>query len=245
MDGTKMSKSKGNIVSPMEIIKEYGADTARLFILFAAPPERDLDWSDKGVEGCFKFLNRVYRLLDELEYIAKSDIKLGELTKEDRDMRAKTHSTLKKVTDDLSSKFGLNTAIASLMELINDIYKYKEIDNRNDAVIKEALEAVVIILSPFAPHLGEELWEKIGKEGSVFDIAWPKYDEEALVLDEIEFVVQVNGKVRSKVLAPTGVTQEDMKNIALEDEKVKDFIGDKNIVKVIAIPGKLVNIVIK
>lgn len=245
MDGTKMSKSKGNIVSPMEIIKEYGADTARLFILFAAPPERDLDWSDKGVEGCFKFLNRVYRLLDELEDIAKSDIKLGELTKEDRDMRAKTHSTLKKVTDDLSSKFGLNTAIASLMELINDIYKYKEIDNRNDAVIKEALEAVVIILSPFAPHLGEELWEKIGKEGSVFDIAWPKYDEEALVLDEIEFVVQVNGKVRSKVLAPTGVTQEDMKNIALEDEKVKDFIGDKNIVKVIAIPGKLVNIVIK
>lgn len=245
MDGSKMSKSKGNIVSPVEIVEQYGADTARLFILFAAPPERDLDWSEQGVEGCFKFLNRVYRVVDELSDICKNELEFGELTKEDKDMRAKTNLTLKKVTDDLSTKFGFNTAIAALMELINELYKYKELDNRNDAVIKEALDAVVVILSPFAPHLGEELWKMIGKEGSVFDISWPKYDEDAIVLDETEVVVQVNGKVRSKLVVPTNIDQESMKKAALEDEKVKEFIQDSEIVKVIAIPGKLVNIVVK
>lgn len=245
MDGSKMSKSKGNIVSPVEIVEKYGADTARLFILFAAPPERDLDWSEQGVEGCFKFLNRVYRVVDELSYVCNKNVEFGSLSKEDKDMRAKTNSTLKKVTDDLSTKFGFNTAIAALMELINDLYKYKEIDNRNEAVIKEALEAVVVILSPFTPHLGEELWSMIGKEGSVFDISWPKYDEEAIVLDEIEVVVQVNGKVRSKLTLPTDIDQEGMKEEALKDEKISEFIQDKTVVKVIAIPGKLVNIVVK
>ncbi len=245
MDGSKMSKSKGNTVSPIEIIDEYGADTARLFILFAAPPERDLDWSEQGVEGCFKFLNRVYRLVDELAEFTKSDSELGEVSKEDKDMRAKIHSTLKKVTDDLSKKFGFNTAIAALMELINDLYKYKELDNKNSVIVKEALETVVIILSPFAPHLGEELWSMIGKEGSIFDIAWPKYDEDALVMDEIEIVVQVNGKVRSKIVVPTDISPEEMKSMSMNDEKIKEFIGDGEVLKVIAIPGKLVNIVIK
>ena len=245
MDGKKMSKSKGNTISPLEIIEEYGADTARLFILFAAPPERDLDWSDKGVEGCYKFLNRVYRLVDELEGVFENDKEFGELTKADKELRAKTNSTLKKVTDDLSTKFGFNTAIAALMELVNDIYKYKELDNRNDAVLREALETIVVILSPFAPHLGEELWDKIGKEGSIFDISWPKYDEDAIQLDEMELIVQVNGKLRNKIMVASDISQEDMKTAALEDEKVKDFIGDKNVVKVIAIPGKLVNIVVK
>ena len=245
MDGSKMSKSKGNTVSPVELVENYGADTARLFILFAAPPERDLEWSEQGVEGCFKFLNRVYRLVDELAPVTKLDHEFGNLTKADKDMRAKTNNTLKKVTEDLNDRFGFNTAIAALMELINDLYKYKELDNRNDAVIKEAIEAVVVILAPFAPHLGEELWLMIGKEASVFDIAWPEYDKSAIQLDEVEIIVQVNGKVRNKINAPVGIDQEAMKDLALNNEKIKEFIEDKDVVKVIAIPSKLVNIVVK
>ena len=245
MDGSKMSKSKGNTVSPVELVENYGADTARLFILFAAPPERDLEWSEQGVEGCFKFLNRVYRLVDELAPVTKLDHEFGNLTKADKDMRAKTNNTLKKVTEDLNDRFGFNTAIAALMELINDLYKYKELDDRNDAVIKEAIEAVVVILAPFAPHLGEELWLMIGKEASVFDIAWPEYDKSANQLDEVEIIVQVNGKVRNKINAPVGIDQEAMKDLALNDEKIKEFIEDKDVVKVIAIPSKLVNIVVK
>lgn len=245
MDGSKMSKSKGNTVSPVELVENYGADTARLFILFAAPPERDLEWSEQGVEGCFKFLNRVYRLVDELAPVTKLDHEFGNLTKADKDMRAKTNNTLKKVTEDLNDRFGFNTAIAALMELINDLYKYKELDDRNDAVIKEAIEAVVVILAPFAPHLGEELWLMIGKEASVFDIAWPEYDKSAIQLDEVEIIVQVNGKVRNKINAPVGIDQEAMKDLALNDEKIKEFIEDKDVVKVIAIPSKLVNIVVK
>ena len=245
MDGSKMSKSKGNTVSPVELVENYGADTARLFILFAAPPERDLEWSEQGVEGCFKFLNRVYRLVDELAPVTKLDHEFGNLTKADKDMRAKTNNTLKKVTEDLNDRFGFNTAIAALMELINELYKYKELDDRNDAVIKEAIEAVVVILAPFAPHLGEELWLMIGKEASVFDIAWPEYDKSAIQLDEVEIIVQVNGKVRNKINAPVGIDQEAMKDLALNDEKIKEFIEDKDVVKVIAIPSKLVNIVVK
>ena len=245
MDGSKMSKSKGNTVSPVELVEKYGADTARLFILFAAPPERDLEWSEQGVEGCFKFLNRVYRLVDELAPVAKLELEFGNLTKADKDMRAKTNNTLKKVTEDLNDKFGFNTAIAALMELINDLYKYKELEDRNDAVIKEAIKAVVVILAPFAPHLGEELWLMIGKEASVFDIGWPDYDKSAIQLDEVEIIVQVNGKVRNKINAPVGIDQDVMKNLALNDEKIKEFIEGKNVVKVIAIPSKLVNIVVK
>ena len=244
-EGSKMSKSKGNVVSPLEIIEEFGADTARLFVLFAAPPERDLDWSEQGVEGCYRFLNRVYRLVDELSEIAKSDAKIDELTKEDKAMRYTIHATLKKVTDDLSEKFGFNTAISSLMELVNEMYKYKELDNRNNAVIKEGIETIVTILAPFTPHIGEELWTMIGKEGSIFDISWPKYDESALVKDEVEVVVQVNGKVRGKLTVGANVSREEMQELAIADEKIKALVEGKTIVKVVAVPKKLVNIVVK
>ncbi|WP_455538645.1 leucine--tRNA ligase [Terrisporobacter sp.] len=245
MDGSKMSKSKGNTVSPIEIINKYGADTARLFVLFAAPPERDLDWSEQGVEGCFRFLNRVYRLVDELAEVAKSNAEIKAVTKEDKNMRFVINSTLKKVTGDLSEKFGFNTAIASLMELINEMYKYKELDTRNDGIIREGIETIVTILAPFTPHLGEELWNMIGKEGSVFNISWPAYDESALVKDEVEVIVQVNGKLRDKIFMDANIAREDMEKVALESEKVKAAIEGKNVVKVIAVPKKLVNIVVK
>ena len=245
MDGSKMSKSKGNTVSPIEIINKYGADTARLFVLFAAPPERDLDWSEQGVEGCFRFLNRVYRLVDELAEVAKSNAEVKAVTKEDKAMRLVIHSTLKKVTADLSEKFGFNTAIASLMELINEMYKYKELDTRNDGIIREGIETIVTILAPFTPHIGEELWTMIGKEGSVFNISWPSYDESALVQDEVEVIVQVNGKLRAKVSMDANISREDMEKVAMEDAKVQAAIEGKNVVKVIAVPKKLVNIVVK
>ena len=245
MDGSKMSKSKGNTVSPIEIINKYGADTARLFVLFAAPPERDLDWSEQGVEGCFRFLNRVYRLVDELAEVAKSNAEVKTVTKEDKAMRLVIHSTLKKVTTDLSEKFGFNTAIAALMELINEMYKYKELDTRNDGIIREGIETIVTILAPFTPHIGEELWTMIGKEGSVFNISWPSYDESALVQDEVEVIVQVNGKLRAKVSMDANISREDMEKVAMEDAKVQAAIEGKDVVKVIAVPKKLVNIVVK
>ena len=245
MDGSKMSKSKGNTVSPIEIINKYGADTARLFVLFAAPPERDLDWSEQGVEGCFRFLNRVYRLVDELAEVAKSNAEVKTVTKEDKAMRLVIHSTLKKVTADLSEKFGFNTAIAALMELINEMYKYKELDTRNDGIIREGIETIITILAPFTPHIGEELWTMIGKEGSVFNISWPSYDESALVQDEVEVIVQVNGKLRAKVSMDANISREDMEKVAMEDAKVQAAIEGKNVVKVIAVPKKLVNIVVK
>ena len=245
MDGSKMSKSKGNTVSPIEIINKYGADTARLFVLFAAPPERDLDWSEQGVEGCFRFLNRVYRLVDELAEVAKSNAEVKAVTKEDKAMRLVIHSTLKKVTTDLSEKFGFNTAIAALMELINEMYKYKELDTRNDGIIREGIDTIITILAPFTPHIGEELWTMIGKEGSVFNISWPSYDESALVQDEVEVIVQVNGKLRAKVSMDANISREDMEKVAMEDAKVQAAIEGKDVVKVIAVPKKLVNIVVK
>ncbi len=244
-DGAKMSKSLGNVVSPKEIIEKYGADTARLFILFAAPPERELDWSDKGVEGSFRFINRVYRMVYDFSqnfsevpdtYEIKGDA--------DKSMAYWLNYAIKKVSDDIGERFNFNTAISTIMELVNEMYRYKE-GTINPGLYGAAIKDLIIMLAPFVPHVTEEMWEHLGYEGSVHDQSWPKYDEKALVKDTVEIVVQVNGKIKEKLDIAGGLSKEEMEKTVMENEKVKGLIEGKNVVKVIAVPGKLINIVVK
>lgn len=244
-DGAKMSKSLGNVVSPAEIIEKYGADTARLFILFAAPPERELDWSDKGVEGSFRFINRVYRAVYEYkEKFAGEDGTYEIKSDADKNMAYWMNYAIKKVSDDIGERFNFNTAISTIMEMVNEMYKYKE-GEVNKALYGAAIKNLIIMLAPFVPHVTEEMWEHLGYEGSVHEQSWPSYDESALVKDTVEIVVQVNGKIKEKINIPGDLSREEMEKIAMEDEKVKGLTEGKNVVKVIAVPNKLLNIVIK
>ena len=249
-DGTKMSKSKGNVVSPEDIIAKYGADTARLFILFAAPPERDLEWSNQGVEGCYRFLNRVWRLvhsyIDQIKNV-RGGIYPERLTGEDKEVRRATHQTIKKVTEDVATRFNFNTAISAIMELVNALYHYRDdinAEEQNMAVVKEAISSLILLLAPFAPHVAEELWEATGKTESVHLQIWPTYDHQALTHDEVEIVIQVNGKIKDRLQIPAGLSREEVEAQVLGQERVKAFVGDGKIRKVITVPGKLVNIVI-
>ena len=241
----KMSKSLGNVVSPAEIIDKYGADTARLFILFAAPPERELEWSDRGVEGCFRFLNRIWRLAYEFTEKCENIPGSYEIRNEaDKKLAYTLHYTIKKVTEDIRDRFNFNTAISAVMELVNELYKYKEGDI-NDALYSTVIKTMIVLLAPFVPHITEELWQELGYEGTVYEQSWPTYDEEALKKDEIEIVVQINGKNKEKINIPGDATREDMLQIADENEKIKGLTDGKNVVKVIAVPGRLINIVVK
>ncbi len=244
-DGAKMSKSKGNVVSPDEIIKKYGADTARLFILFAAPPEKDLEWSDDGVEGAFRFINRVWRLIDELkEHMGEGDIVIANA--DDKHLNFMLNKTSKKVYEDITGRFNFNTAISAVMELVNDAYRYKErAQELNQPLVKKLVEDLLVILAPFGPHFTEELWKEIGKEDSVHVQKYPMWDEKALVLDEIEIVLQINGKVRDKIVVGKDATKDELEKMALESEKIQKMTEGKKIVKVITVPGKLINIVAK
>ena len=244
-DGKKMSKSIGNVVSPAEIIDKFGADTARLFILFAAPPERELDWSDKGVEGSFRFLSRVHRLVYEYADLCKAaPAEYKAETKADKDLAYTLNYTIKKVSEDIGGRFNFNTAISSIMELVNDMYKYKEGDI-NQGLFKAAIESLVLILSPFTPHICEEMWEHLGHDSFVYHESWPVCDEKALVKDTVEVVVQINGKVKEKMDVPTGLSKDEFEKLAMENEKIQELTSGKNVVKVIAVPNKLVNIVVK
>lgn len=246
-DGAKMSKSKGNVVSPAEIIEKYGADTARLFVLFAAPPERDLEWNDQGVEGCYRFLNRVWRLAIEAHENNMFASTVTSFSKEDKHIKYMIHNTIKRVSEDIEGRFNFNTAISAVMELVNDLYKYKE--NSKDAIngelYREGISTVIVLLAPFAPHMTEELWAIINGEGSVHNINWPKYDPKAVVKDEVEVVVQINGKVKDKIVIPADLSKEELEKLAMESEKIQSLIDGGTVVKVIAVPKKLVNIVIK
>ncbi|MDO4868950.1 MAG: leucine--tRNA ligase [Bacillota bacterium] len=241
----KMSKSLGNVVGPAEIIDKYGADTARLFILFAAPPERELDWSDEGVEGCFRFLNRIWRLAVEFSEKYQNIPGTYEIRNDaDKKVAYTLNYAIKKVTDDVGDRFNFNTAISAVMELVNELYKYKEGDV-NEALFSTAIKMIILLLAPFVPHITEELWHELGYEGSVHQQSWPTYDESALVKDEIEIVIQINGKNKEKISIPGELTRDEMLQIAGEHEVIKELTEGLNVVKMIAVPGRLINIVVK
>jgi len=252
-DGDKMSKSKGNVVDPGKILKEYGADTARLFILFASPPEKDLEWSDAGVEGASRFLNRVWRYivnnLDEINKIDVSqvDIKQVDLNDAEKELHRKLHETIEKVTEDVEERLNFNTAISAIMELVNEIYHY--LKNNSDNINKELLafvtEKLLLLLAPFAPHISEELWHKLGHDESVHRVKWPQFNKEAAKKDEITVVIQINGKVRDKINVSADISEEKLKEKVFIQKKVKKYIEGKEIIKTIVIPKKLVNIVVK
>lgn len=247
-DGAKMSKSKGNVVSPDEIIKKYGADTARLFILFAAPPERDLEWSDQGVEGAYRFLGRVWRIIGHYEAFITEETVIDQtsLNKSERELRRMLHATIKKVTDDIGGRFNFNTAISAIMELVNLMYNVKDQNTQiTPGLAREVVSGVLRLLAPFAPHITEELWDCVIKDGSIHKQSWPTYDAEAAKVDEVEVVLQINGKVRDKIVIAVGLTPTEMEEKALQQDKVKELIDGKQIIKVICVPQKLVNIVVK
>jgi leucyl-tRNA synthetase len=247
-DGAKMSKSRGNVVDPEYLVSKYGADTARMFCLFASPPERDLEWSDQGVEGSFRFLNRVWRLVYENHrWIreAKSYTSSPPLDQGLKMLRQKIHKTIKKVGEDIE-RFHFNTAISAIMELVNALYQSKpkeQGDLTERAVFREAIEGVTLLLSPFVPHIAEELWEALGHGESIIKTPWPDYDREAVVEEEFLVVIQVNGKVRDRVIVPASMGDEEIKGIALEREKIRRLIHDKAVQRIILVPKKLINIV--
>lgn len=243
-DGAKMSKSKGNTVDPQQLIEQYGADTVRLFTMFAAPPEQSLEWSDAGVEGGHRFLRRLWRLVAEhVNRGAAVALTVDQLNDEQRALRRQTHETILKVSDDMGRRYTFNTAIAAVMELVNALYKFTDQSAPGRAVMQEALETVVLVLSPIVPHVCESLWCELGRQEELSFHPWPKADSGALIKDSIQLVVQVNGKVRSRLSLAANATSSEIEAIALADENVKRHLANAVIKKVIVVPGKLINIV--
>lgn len=243
-NGTKMSKSKGNVVSPLDTIEKYGADTTRMFILFAAPSIRDLEWSDSGLEGIHRFLNRVWNLVTQNKELfngfdVSSHIMDPVLSKH---IQQRLHNTIKKVSTELEIHNGFNTAISSIMEFLNELSKKQEVIDK--ALLKESIEKLIVMLAPFAPHMTEELWEMLGLKDSVHDQQWPVFDEQYLQVNEAEIVIQINGKVREKITVPFNIKEEELINTILTSAKIKELIFNKRIEKTIVIPKKLVNIVV-
>ncbi|MGB4751486.1 MAG: leucine--tRNA ligase [Fervidobacterium sp.] len=244
-DGWKMSKSKGNVVSPDDMIQKYGADTLRMYILFMAPPEKDAEWNDAGIEGVNRFIRRLwnnyYRILDLLSSDNESSL---DLTKEEKSLRRKLHSMIKKIKEDIEGGFKFNTAIAGLMEFNNQLMEYLDnVERPNTKLLKEVAENVALILSPFAPHMAEEMWNDLGKDTLIVNEKWPEYDPSALEQEEMTIVVQVNGKVRGKLIVPVDITEDEIKKAALEE--ASRSIEGKTVMNVIYVKGKLINIVVK
>ncbi len=266
-DGAKMSKSKGNVVDPNDLLEKYGADTVRLFSLFAAPPDKDLDWSDQGVEGAYRFMGRCWRLVHNHSAILKAapaNLPPGDLPPDCKRLHRLTHQTIKKTTDDIELRFHFNTAISAIMELVNELYVFplptedewrslESLDTKDTrrqeglvriSVFREAVSSIIFLLAPFTPHIAEELHALLGGCASIFDQSWPSYDPQALSVEEILIVVQVNGRVRDKIMMSAGASEEEIKTFTLQSEKVKEFTSGKKVRKIIYVPGKLLNIVV-
>jgi leucyl-tRNA synthetase len=241
---TKMSKSKNNGIDPQAIIDAHGADTVRLFMMFAAPPEQSLEWSDSGVEGAHRFLKRLWRMV--AEHVASGpvpDLDSNNLAEGQKNLRRKTHETITKVSDDISRRLTFNTSIAAVMELLNESAKLTDDAAQSRAVRHEALDSAVIMLAPIVPHICHQLWQALGHSQPVVDAPWPVADKAAMVRSEIQVVLQVNGKVRAKADVPADIDKDSLETLALENENVVRFTEGKTVRKVIVVPGKLVNVV--
>jgi leucyl-tRNA synthetase len=239
-----MSKSKNNGVDPQTAINKQGADTVRLFTMFAAPPEQTLEWSDEGVSGAHRFLRKLWKMVHEhLEANVSIPLNSANLNQQQRDLRRKTHETINKVNDDFGRRNTFNTAIAAVMELLNEVAKHGGTENQSIAVRHEALTSAVLLLSPIAPHICHALWQVLGNSESVADASWPSVDEKALVRSTITLVLQVNGKVRGKIEVAADISKQEIEQIALADENVQRFIEGNTIRKIIVVPGRLINIV--
>jgi leucyl-tRNA synthetase len=244
-DGAKMSKNKGNVVDPQELIDKYGADTVRLFMMFAAPPEQSLEWSDDGVQGCYRFLKRFWHaVMEHVEAGPVAVLEPGSLNEDQQALRRKTHQTIGKIGDDIGRRNSFNTAIAAAMELLNAVNRFEDTSEQGRAVQHEALEAVVLMLSPMTPHICHALWAALGHDTPLIDESWPSVDEAALELDTVELVVQVNGKLRGRVAVPADAGKDVIEQLALADENVQRFVAGKEVRKLIVVPGRLVNIVV-
>ena len=250
-DGSKMSKSKGNVVDPSDLIDQYGADTVRLFSLFAAPPERDLEWNAQGVDGSFRFLNRVFRLIHAnlacFESASDQAIEISTLTAADRQLHRKTHQTIQRVTASIETNFHFNTAISAVMELVNQISAVAGEESKEQvdpAVLRKSLHTILLLLAPMVPHFCEELWSITGHQQTMEGQFWPLFDPEAIKEDELTIVVQVNGKVRTRLQVNPDITDEELRGKALADERVIKFMAGKEAKKIIVVQRKLVNIVI-
>jgi leucyl-tRNA synthetase len=242
-EGAKMSKSKGNVVGADLLAEKFGTDTSRMFVLFAAPPEKEVDWRVEGAEGIYRFLGRVYRFATRNVNVGQAIVVCGLPTASDRKVLRKLHQSLKKITEDFETRWHFNTCIASIMELVNILYA--EEANISAAAMPEILEKLSLMLAPFAPYLSQEIWEELGKDGPVFRQSWPAFDPELAKEDLAEIVVQVNGKLRSRIHVPFGTPNEELEALALSDEKVQPYLAGKQVVKVITVPDKLVNVVVK
>jgi leucyl-tRNA synthetase len=249
-NGAVMSKSKGNVVDPDDMLTKYGADALRLYVMFVAPPEKEVEWSDAGLEGSFRFLARVWRMVDQWceQVRSAAPVTAAGLSDGERTLRRKTHDTIRRVTVDVEQRIHLNTAVSALMELVNELYAFEPQDPvrpQTLSVIREALEALTIMLSPFSPHTAEEMWNRLGHADGLAAAAWPSFDEHVAKADEIVVVVQVNGKVRSRVTLPVDASDTDMRERALADPAVKAYTDGKTIKTVVMVKGKLINVVLQ
>ena len=260
-DGMKMSKSKGNIVGAIEMADKYGCDTGRMYTLFAAPPEKDLEWSEQGIEGSARFLNRVYRLVEKhaarvltepFDFDQPTD--MAKATPKEKILVRKTHQTLKRVTNDFESRWHFNTSVALIMELVNELTAQEPLDQDiSPLILKRVLAALILMLSPMTPHIAEELWEKIGNSGGISTSApgapagpkWPRYREDLTREEQIEIIIQINGRVRGKILVEAELSEDETRERAVNDVRIAPLIAGKQIVKIIAVPKKLVNIVLR